>query len=89
MLATVGVDVEQHMVAKKSDDGEQPENERKLAILKFAVARFCDSHEWHMVPKKKESDMRYEIESTLNDVVHGISPLSDDAVNWKMQRERG
>ncbi|CAM6038164.1 unnamed protein product [Sphagnum compactum] len=88
MLATVGVDVEQHMVAKKSDDGEQLENERKLAILKFTVARFCESHEWHMVPKMKESDMRHEIESSLNDVVHGISPLSDDVVNKKMHEER-
>jgi len=88
MLATVGVDVEQHMVAKKFDDGEQLENERKLAILKFTVARFCESHEWHMVPKMKESDMRHKIESSLNDVVHGISPLSDDVVNEKMRRER-
>jgi hypothetical protein len=41
-----------------------------------------------MVPKMKESDMRHKIESSLNDVVHGISPLSDDVVNEKMQRER-
>ncbi len=88
MLATVGVDVEQHMVAKKSDDGEHLENERKLAILKFTVARFCESHEWHMVPIMKESDMRHKIESSLNDVVHGSSPLSDDVVNEKMHRER-
>jgi hypothetical protein len=88
MLVTVGVDVEQHMVAKKSDDGEQLENERKLAILKFTVARFCESDEWHMVPKMKESGMRLKVESSLNDVVHGISPLSDDVVNEKMQRER-
>ncbi len=88
MLATVGVDVEQHMVAKKSDDGEQLENERKLAILKFTVARFCESDEWHMVPKMKESAMQHKVESSLNDVVHGISPLSDDVVNEKMQRER-
>jgi hypothetical protein len=88
MLETVGVDVEQHMVVKKSDDGEQLENERKLAILKFTVARFCESHEWHMVPRMEECDIRHKIESSLNDVVHGISPLSDDVVNEKMQRER-
>jgi hypothetical protein len=88
MLATVGVDVEQHMVVKKSDDGEQLENERKLAILKFTVARFCESHEWHMVHRMEECDIRHKIESSLNDVVHGISPLSDDVVNEKMQRER-
>jgi len=88
MLETVGVDVEQHMVAKKSDDGEQLENERKLAILKFTVARFCESHEWHLVPRMKESDRRHKIESSLNDVVHGISPLSDDVVDEKMRRER-
>jgi hypothetical protein len=88
MLETVGVDVEQHMVAKKSDDGEQLENERKLAILKFTIARFCESHEWNLVPRMKESDMRHKIESSLNDVVHGISPLSDYVVNEKMRRER-
>jgi hypothetical protein len=88
MLETVGVDVEQHMVVKKSDDGEQLENERKLAILKFTVARFCESHEWHMVHRMEECDIRHKIESSLNDVVHGISPLSDDVVNEKMQRER-
>jgi hypothetical protein len=87
MLATVGVDVEQHMVVKKSDDGEQLENERKLAILKFTVARFCESDEWHMVPKMKESGMQHKVESSLNDVVHGISPWSDD-VNEKMQGDR-
>jgi len=88
MLATMGVDVEQHMVAKKSDDGEQLENERKLAMLKFTVARFCENHEWHMVPEMRESDMRQKIESSLNDVVDGIPPLSDDVLNEKMQRER-
>jgi hypothetical protein len=88
VLATVGGDVEQHMVAKKSDDDEQFENERKLAILKFTVARFCESHEWHLVPEMLENSMRQKVESSLNDVVHGISPLSDDVVNEKMQRER-
>jgi len=88
MLETVGVDVEQHMVAKKSDDGEQLENERKLVILKFTVARFCESHEWHMVPRMEECDIRHKIESSLNDVVHGISPLNDNVVNEKMHRER-
>jgi hypothetical protein len=88
MLATMGVDVEQHMVAKKSDDGEQLENERTLAILKFTVEMFCERHEWHSVPTMRESDIRHTIESSLNDVVHGISPLSDDFVNERMQRER-
>ncbi len=88
MLATMGVDVEQHMVVKKSDDGEQLENERKLAILKFTVARFCENHEWHMVPEMRESDMQQKIESSLNDIVDGIPPLSDDIMNEKMQRER-
>ncbi|CAK9209836.1 unnamed protein product [Sphagnum troendelagicum] len=87
MLATMGVDVEQHMAAKKSDDGEQLENERKLAILKFSVARFCDSHEWHMVPFMRESDMQQKIESSVNDIVDGIPPLSEDVVIEKMQRE--
>ncbi|CAK9265622.1 unnamed protein product [Sphagnum jensenii] len=88
MLATMGVDVEQHMVAKKFDDGEQLENERKLAILKFTVEMFCERHEWHSVPTMRESDIRHTIESSLNDVVHGISPLSDDVVNEKMRRKR-
>jgi hypothetical protein len=85
MLATM--DVEQHMVARKSDDGEELENERKLAILKFTVERFCEYHVWHMVPEMLESDMRHTIESSLRDVVDGIPPLSDDDVNMKMQRE--
>jgi hypothetical protein len=88
MLATMGVDVEQHMVAKKSDDGEQLENERTLAILKFTVEMFCERHEWHSVPTMRESDIRHTIESSLNDVVHGISPLSDNVVNEKMRRKR-
>jgi hypothetical protein len=88
MLVTIGVDVEQHMVAKKSDDGEQLENERKLAILKFTVSRFCWNHEWHMVPEMRESDMRQKIESSLNDVVDEIPRLSDDYVNERMHRER-
>ncbi|CAM5999247.1 unnamed protein product [Sphagnum balticum] len=88
MLETVGEDVEQHMVGKKSDDGEQLENERKLAILKFTVARFCENHEWHMVPEMGESYMQEKIKSVLNDVVDGIPPLSDDIMNEKMHRER-
>ncbi|KAH8936870.1 hypothetical protein BDL97_17G108100 [Sphagnum fallax] len=89
MLATMGVDVEQHMVAKKSDDGEQLENERKLAILKFTVARFCENHEWHMVPEMRESDMQQKIKSSLNDVVDGIPPLSDDIMNEEMHGKLG
>ncbi len=85
MLAAKGGDVEQHMVGKKSDDGEQ--NERKLAILKFTVAKFCENHEWHMIPEMRESDMQQKIESILN-VVDGIPPLSDDIMNEKMHRER-
>jgi len=86
MLATMGVDVEQHMAAEKSDDGEQL-NERKLDVLKFTVARFCENHEWHMVPEMRESDMQQKIKSGLNDVVDGIPPFSDDILNEKMHRE--
>ncbi len=80
--------LEQHTFAKKSDDGEQLDNERKVAILKFTVAKFCESHKWHMIPTMRESDIRHKIESTLNDVVHQSVPLSDDVVNRKMQKER-
>jgi len=85
MLETMGVDVEQHMVVKKSDDGEQLENE---TALNFTVLKFCKNCEWDMIPKMKESDMRHAIESSLNNAVHEIPPLRDDVLNEIMQRER-
>jgi len=72
MLVIMGVNVEQHMVAKTPAFGEMPEYAGKL-FLRFIVGNFQGCEIWDRIPEMRESDIRHMIEELLPHVEREIS----------------